>query len=109
MNCSTAWHACSKISCVAVVLWLCSRVLVGALSAEQLDARTDENGTTLLEASTAAGYGGESHQARPHHFLLLLQAQPIQKPRSSACPRCRCVLPQHGTDWVVKTPANCIL
>ena len=27
--CTACMHACSNISCVAVVLWLCSRVLVG--------------------------------------------------------------------------------
>jgi hypothetical protein len=42
----------------------CSRVLVGALSAAALDARPDENGTTLCEAASAAGYGGASHQVR---------------------------------------------
>ena len=40
----------------------CSRAMVGALTAAELDAQPDVNGTSFLEASTAAGYGGSSHQ-----------------------------------------------
>ena len=44
---------------------MCSRAMVGALNAAQLDAQPDANGTSFLEASTAAGYGGSSHQVGP--------------------------------------------
>ncbi|KAF8068205.1 hypothetical protein HT031_001891 [Scenedesmus sp. PABB004] len=46
-----------KLSCIG------SRAMAGALSAETLDAKRDENGTTFLQAANAAGYGGSSHQA----------------------------------------------
>ena len=41
---------------------LCSRGMVGALSAETLDAKVDINGTTFKDASTRVGYGGASHE-----------------------------------------------
>ena len=37
---------------------------MGALSAETLDAKVDINGTTFKDASTAVGYGGDSHEVR---------------------------------------------
>ena len=36
--------------------------MAGMLTAQLLDEKTDVNGTTFLEAATAAGYGGSSHQ-----------------------------------------------
>ncbi|WIA31131.1 hypothetical protein OEZ86_001151 [Tetradesmus obliquus] len=46
-----------KLSCVG------SRAMAGALAADTLDVKLDENGTSFLEAANAVGYGGESHQA----------------------------------------------
>ena len=56
------WPACPLIALNACIHLARSRVLVGALSAEELTARPDVNGTSFQEASTAAGYGGPSHQ-----------------------------------------------
>lgn len=44
-----------KLSCVG------SRAMAGALSAELLDAKRDENGTSFLQAAEAAGYGAASY------------------------------------------------
>lgn len=46
-----------KLSCVG------SRAMAGALAADTLDVKLDENGTSFLEAANAVGYGGKSHQA----------------------------------------------
>ncbi|KAF6252617.1 N-carbamyl-L-amino acid amidohydrolase [Scenedesmus sp. NREL 46B-D3] len=46
-----------RLSCVG------SRALAGALAADTLDVKLDENGTSFQEAANAVGYGGESHQA----------------------------------------------
>ncbi|KAF6265214.1 hypothetical protein COO60DRAFT_1689649 [Scenedesmus sp. NREL 46B-D3] len=40
-----------------------SRALAGALAADTLDVKLDENGTSFQEAANAVGYGGESHRA----------------------------------------------
>jgi len=45
--------------------WACrSRAMAGVLPAATLEARLDENGTDILAAATAAGYGAASTQAR---------------------------------------------
>ena len=54
----------------------CSRAMVGALTAAQLDGQPDANGTSFLEASTAAGYDGSSHQV----------GSLTAKPSKAACP-----------------------
>lgn len=46
-----------KLSCVG------SRAMAGALAADTLDVKLDENGTSFLEAANAVGYGSKSHQA----------------------------------------------
>eukprot|EP00878_Enallax_costatus_P013387 GHUV01013998.1.p1 GENE.GHUV01013998.1~~GHUV01013998.1.p1 ORF type:complete len:368 (+),score=58.17 GHUV01013998.1:286-1389(+) len=45
-----------KLSCIG------SRAMAGALTADTLDKKLDENGTSFLEAANAAGYGGSSHK-----------------------------------------------
>ena len=56
-------------------LCACSRGMVGALSAETLDAKVDINGTTFKEASARVGSGGSSHEvcalSSPSSALLL--------------------------------------
>lgn len=49
----------------------CSRGMAGELTAALLDEKLDVNGTSFQAASTAAGYGGASHQVWPHHTQQL--------------------------------------
>eukprot|EP00879_Flechtneria_rotunda_P023202 GHRR01024533.1.p1 GENE.GHRR01024533.1~~GHRR01024533.1.p1 ORF type:complete len:391 (+),score=124.45 GHRR01024533.1:482-1654(+) len=46
-----------KLSCLG------SRAMSGALTADVLDAKPDDNGTSFLQAANAVGYGAESHAA----------------------------------------------
>jgi hypothetical protein len=39
-----------------------SRGMAGTMTAALLDEKVDVNGTSFQEASTAAGYGGASHE-----------------------------------------------
>ena len=59
---------------------LCSRGMVGALSAETLDAKVDINGTTFKDASARVGSGGSSHEvcapSSPSSALLLQHIVP---------------------------------
>lgn len=49
-----------------------SRGMAGELTAALLDEKLDVNGTSFKEASTAAGYGGSSHQVCLHPYLFYL-------------------------------------
>jgi hypothetical protein len=46
--------------------------MAGELTAALLDEKLDVNGTSFKEASTAAGYGGSSHQVCLHPYLFYL-------------------------------------
>lgn len=47
-----------------LVVAVCSRGMAGQLTAAMLDEKLDANGTSFEEASTAAGYGGASHEVQ---------------------------------------------
>ena len=47
--------------------WMCSRGMASALAAETLNDKLDVNGTSFKAASTAAGYGGGSHEVCAAH------------------------------------------
>ncbi len=59
--------------------WLCSRGMSGALTAGTLNDKLDVNGTTFQAASTAAGYGGGSHE------VYAAQSAPEQSRRTMLC------------------------
>lgn len=47
--------------------------MAGELTAELLDEKLDVNGTSFQAASTAAGYGGASHQVWPRYTASAFQ------------------------------------
>ena len=56
--------------------------MVGALSAETLDAKVDINGSTFKDASTRVGSGGSSHEVRarpPLCSALLLRRTALEE------------------------------
>ena len=58
--------------------------MVGALSAETLDAKVDINGTTFKEASARVGSGGSSHEVRAKSPLCSARLLPRTVPEEVA-------------------------